>query len=85
LVTRDEVPYEKILGKEIGQMVNNEHTKNGVIMHPKNTVTEINGENGKVKSVLLSDGTLISADVVLYGAGITPATNFLNGSSIKLD
>lgn len=34
-------------------------------------------ENGNVKTVILSDGTELNADIVVVGAGITPTTGFL--------
>ena len=38
-------------------MLHKDHETNGVKLHMKNGLKEIKGENGKVKSVILEDGT----------------------------
>jgi NAD(P)H-nitrite reductase large subunit len=63
----------------------NEHEKNGVKLHTKVGVSSINGADGKVTGVVLSDGTEIPADLVLCAIGVQPATKFLEGSGIKTD
>lgn len=35
--------------------------------------------------VVLKDGTVLEADVVILGVGVKPATEFLKGSGIKLE
>ena len=40
--------------------------------------------NGKVQSVVLSDGKEVKADLVIVGAGISPTTGFL-GDSVEKD
>ena len=41
--------------------------------------------NGHVKAVRLSDGSRVKADLVLIGLGVEPATDWLQGSGIKVD
>ncbi len=62
-----------------------EHEKNGVKLHMSRRVTEIKGNNGVATSVVLDDGTEIEGDLILMGAGVLPATKFLEGSGIKVD
>uniref|UniRef100_M4A2A6 Apoptosis inducing factor mitochondria associated 4 n=1 Tax=Xiphophorus maculatus TaxID=8083 RepID=M4A2A6_XIPMA len=50
-----------------------------------NKVTEIRGENGKVKEVVLADGTVLEADVVVAGIGAIPNSDFLTGSNVAVD
>lgn len=47
----------------------------------KRTVKEFKGKDGKVKSVVLEDGTELQADVVVIGFGITPASGFLKDAN----
>jgi len=84
VIDNNEFPFERALGKEIGKYVKSEHEKNGVILHMKNGVKEIKGANGKVTSILLNDLTEIAADMVIIGAGMSPATDFL-GSIVDKD
>uniref|UniRef100_A0A8C6KDC3 Apoptosis inducing factor mitochondria associated 4 n=1 Tax=Nothobranchius furzeri TaxID=105023 RepID=A0A8C6KDC3_NOTFU len=48
-------------------------------------VTEIRGENGKVKNVVLSSGAVLEADVVIAGIGVIPNSDFLAGSKVAVD
>lgn len=48
-------------------------------------MTEIKGSGNQAKSVVLDDGTELSSDLILVGAGVLPATKFLEGTGIKLD
>jgi NADPH-dependent 2,4-dienoyl-CoA reductase/sulfur reductase-like enzyme len=41
--------------------------------------------NGKVEEVALDDGDKLSADFVLMGVGVQPATGFLNGMDLNSD
>uniref|UniRef100_A0A3B3WIY3 Rieske domain-containing protein n=1 Tax=Poecilia mexicana TaxID=48701 RepID=A0A3B3WIY3_9TELE len=50
-----------------------------------NKVTEIRGENGKVKEVVLGDGSVLEADVVVAGIGAIPNSDFLTGSNVAVD
>ena len=62
-----------------------EHEKNGVKIHSNRKVVEIKGDGNIANSVVLDDGTEIGADLILVGAGVLPATKFLEGSGIKTD
>uniref|UniRef100_A0AAY4D0T3 Rieske domain-containing protein n=1 Tax=Denticeps clupeoides TaxID=299321 RepID=A0AAY4D0T3_9TELE len=56
-----------------------------VKFYMKDGVSEIRGENGKVKEVLLKCGSVLDADVVVLGIGVTPNSDFLKGSQIATD
>lgn len=52
----------------------------------ENTIKEIKSKDGKaVSSVILKDGTELKADLVLIGVGVKPNTDFLKGTSIKME
>ena len=86
LVCSDSVPFERHLGKEIGAMMANEHKNNNVKVHTKARVKAIHPDSeGKVNAVSLTDGTILYADLVVMGTGVTPATEFLKGSGIDID
>ncbi|MFG1934653.1 NAD(P)/FAD-dependent oxidoreductase [Mycobacterium sp. NPDC048908] len=41
--------------------------------------------NGRVEGVRLSDGSQLAADLVIVGLGVTPATEWLDGSGLRID
>ncbi|XP_018430027.1 PREDICTED: apoptosis-inducing factor 3-like [Nanorana parkeri] len=51
----------------------------------KTEAREIRGENGQVKEVLLRNGAVLPADVVLAGIGAVPVSSFLKGSRVAVD
>ena len=73
------------LGNDLGKGVENEHKTNGVVLHPQRLAVEFRGTNGAVSSIVLDDGTVLEADLVIVGVGVLPATKFLSGSGIELD
>ncbi len=45
----------------------------------------LKGENGKVRSALLTDGTELDVDIVIVGVGIAPATDLAEMAGLDLD
>nr|XP_046244886.1 apoptosis inducing factor mitochondria associated 4 [Scatophagus argus]XP_046244887.1 apoptosis inducing factor mitochondria associated 4 [Scatophagus argus]XP_046244888.1 apoptosis inducing factor mitochondria associated 4 [Scatophagus argus]XP_046244889.1 apoptosis inducing factor mitochondria associated 4 [Scatophagus argus] len=78
-------PYERSLGPEIGKMCMQMLEEKNVKFHMNDGVTEIRGENGKVKGVVLKSGAVLEADVVIAGIGVIPNSDFLAGSELELD
>ncbi|XP_071397519.1 apoptosis-inducing factor 3-like [Centroberyx affinis] len=78
-------PYEQSLGPEIGKMTMQMLEEQNVKFHMNDRVTEIRGENGKVKEVVLKSGTVLEADVVIAGIGVIPNSDFLAGSQVEVD
>uniref|UniRef100_A0A672ZDM6 Apoptosis inducing factor mitochondria associated 4 n=1 Tax=Sphaeramia orbicularis TaxID=375764 RepID=A0A672ZDM6_9TELE len=56
-----------------------------VKLYMSDGVSEIRGQNGKVKEVVLKSGTVLEADVVITGIGVIPNSDFLSGSGIEVD
>jgi apoptosis-inducing factor 3 len=77
-VVSSSLPFQKILGKEIGQVFQQVHEENNVSFLPSRKVTRIEG-NGSVETVILDDGDRLTADLVIVGIGVQPATEFLEG------
>uniref|UniRef100_A0A8C6NHS2 Apoptosis inducing factor mitochondria associated 4 n=1 Tax=Nothobranchius furzeri TaxID=105023 RepID=A0A8C6NHS2_NOTFU len=69
LVGSASYPFEKSLGPEIGKMTMAMLEEKNVKFFMNDRVTEIRGENGKVKNVVLSSGAVLEADVVIAGIG----------------
>ncbi len=65
-------------------MVQNHLAKKGVACHTGVSVAEIGDVGGK-KSVKLSNGAELSADIVIVATGIKPNTGYLAGSGINVN
>jgi len=79
------VPFEHILGKEIGAMYLAEHEAAGVKVHTHTMVKKINvSSENEMESLEFKDGTVLEADLVIMATGVTPATKILEGSSIEM-
>ncbi|GAB3680908.1 FAD/NAD(P)-binding oxidoreductase [Saccharopolyspora tripterygii] len=77
-------PLARVLGAETGRWFAVLHTANGVSMHCGSRIERIERSGDQVK-IELSDGTGLTADVVVAGVGVTPATAWLTGSNISID
>jgi len=88
VVGNSEVPFEAVLGKDIGGGIMKFHEKNGVNFHmgAKGGVKALKPSSSNpraVGAVVLKDGTEIPADVVVLGVGVRPATDFLKETKLK--
>ena len=84
VVAPDVVPFEKILGPQIGKLLQNIHEENGVKFKLGASVTEFNSEE-RVTEVVLENGERLDADLVIVGVGVKPATGFLEGVTLHRD
>ena len=75
-------PFETTLGNEIGAVFRHEHEKHGVRFKLGSIVYRFEGIHD-VEAVTLDNGESIETDLVVVGAGVRPATNFLDG--VELD
>ncbi len=76
VVSSASLPFVKQMGETLGQHFKTLHEANGVIFHAPNEVVAFEGD-GRVRQVLLRDGSRLSADLVLVGTGIAPETGFI--------
>ncbi|MEL6461663.1 MAG: FAD-dependent oxidoreductase [Cyanobacteria bacterium J06621_15] len=72
------VPFEKILGGDIGKTFRKLHESNGVSFRMGTKVKQFEGK-GKVEVALLENGERLNADLVIVGVGVEPVTEFLQG------
>uniref|UniRef100_A0A8C6V8I0 L-amino-acid oxidase n=1 Tax=Naja naja TaxID=35670 RepID=A0A8C6V8I0_NAJNA len=69
VVEREELPYLLTLGGQVGTVAMQMLEAQGVRFHMKTEVAQMQGEDGKVTSVLLSNGSVLPADLVVVGIG----------------
>lgn len=84
VVSHDTIPFERILGKEIGQMLQAEHENHNIPFQLKADVAEFIGHDGKLTAVILKTGEKIPADLAIVGIGVQPNTAFLQDSGLDL-
>ena len=75
-------PFETTLGPEVGALFRRVHEDHGVHFKLGSIVYRFEGSHN-VEAVALDSGESIETDMVVLGAGVRPATHFLEG--IELD
>ncbi|HEY8719783.1 NAD(P)/FAD-dependent oxidoreductase [Pengzhenrongella sp.] len=75
-----ELPLLRVLGPEVAQVFADLHVEHGVALRlgvqvARLTTSAIPGKTSAVTGVELRDGTVIRADLVLIGVGITPVVS----------
>jgi len=77
-------PMVRGLGPVVGGALGVLHRDHGVDLRLEAGVAGFEGSD-RVEAVLLGDGSRVDADVVVVGIGVRPATDWLEGSGLRLD
>lgn len=72
------VPFERVLGAAVGEVVQTVHQERGTRFALGRGVAFFGGD-GRVRAVQLDNGTLLETDLVVIGAGVEPVTDFVRG------
>ncbi|MEM8707267.1 MAG: FAD-dependent oxidoreductase [Actinomycetota bacterium] len=78
-------PLGRVLGDEVGQMMADVHREQGVDLRTGVGVDHLEADDGRVARVVLGDGEVVEADVVVIGIGVIPNTEWLDGSGLTID
>jgi 3-phenylpropionate/trans-cinnamate dioxygenase ferredoxin reductase subunit len=84
LVDPAPTPLHGVLGDEIGEVFRRLHADHDVTLRLGTAVAELRGAD-RVEQVVLSDGRLEAADVVVVGVGVTPRVELAVAAGIKVD
>ncbi len=84
VVSQEEIPFEKVFGREVGNLFKKLHEDNGVKFRLSFKIKEFVGTE-KVQAVLLQNGDKVEADLVVMGVGVRPATGFLKNLNLLPD
>jgi apoptosis-inducing factor 3 len=80
VVAPDRAPLERVMGPEVGLFIRSLHEAQGVVFHLGQTVTAVGG-----RSVTLSGGDTLDADLVVMGVGVRPATALAETAGLVVD
>jgi NADPH-dependent 2,4-dienoyl-CoA reductase/sulfur reductase-like enzyme len=79
------VPLERALGAGMGRAVMEWHRSKGTDIRAGVGVDElVLRRDGRPEAVRLSDGSSVPADTVVVGVGVSPVTDWLDGSGLDL-
>lgn len=84
LVEAAELPLIRAVGQQMAGACTALHARHGTELRCGVGVSALQGDS-RVERVVLSDGTVLPADLVVVGIGATPATDWLQGSGLTLD
>jgi NADPH-dependent 2,4-dienoyl-CoA reductase/sulfur reductase-like enzyme len=79
-----DVPLARSVGAEAGSVCAALHRANGVELRTGVGVDRVEVKDGRAIGVVLSDGAVIPAELVVVGIGVVPATGWLLDSGIAL-
>jgi 3-phenylpropionate/trans-cinnamate dioxygenase ferredoxin reductase component len=79
-----ELPLLRVLGPEAAQVFAELHRDHGVDLRFGVGVAEITGAAGRAGGVRLTDGTVVDADLIIVGVGITPNTQLGDAAGLQV-
>jgi NADPH-dependent 2,4-dienoyl-CoA reductase/sulfur reductase-like enzyme len=80
VIAPEEIPLAGLLGEALGGFVRGLHEEHGVSFHLGRQVAEI-----RPAEVVLDDGSVILADLVVIGVGVSPRTDLAEAAGIEVD
>ena len=78
------MPLVRAVGEQMAPACAVLHARHGTELRCGVSVSAIEGD-GRVERVVLSDGSVLDADLVVVGIGADPVTDWLDGSGLKVD
>ena len=79
VISPEHVPFERVLGAELGNFFKSLHEDNGVRFHLGRTAASLDG-----RSLHLSNGQQIEADFVLVGIGVRPRIGLAEAAGLSV-
>jgi len=84
VVAPDDVPFQKILGPQIGRLFQDIHEEHGVGFKLGTSVAGFDHET-TITAAILENGERLHADLVVVGVGVKPSTDFIEGVILHKD
>jgi NADPH-dependent 2,4-dienoyl-CoA reductase/sulfur reductase-like enzyme len=77
------VPLVRAIGEAMGAVCASLHRDRGTDLRCGAGVDAVEG-SGRVERIRLTDGSTVAADVVIVGVGVSPTTEWLEGSGLEI-
>jgi 3-phenylpropionate/trans-cinnamate dioxygenase ferredoxin reductase subunit len=84
VVDRNAVPLRRVLGEEVGRVVEEIHRDHGTELIFDDEVAAFEGA-GRVELITTARGRRIECDFVVVGLGVEPATELFAGTGVEID
>jgi 3-phenylpropionate/trans-cinnamate dioxygenase ferredoxin reductase subunit len=79
-----ETPLQRVLGAELGQVLEALHRDHGVKMFFRDAAERFEGD-GRFEALHTKEGRTIEADFAVVGVGVEPVTDVVQGTDIAVD
>ncbi len=83
-IDRNKVPLRRVLGEEVGQVLEEIHRDHGTDLVFEDTVAAFEG-SGRVEGVTTKAGRRLACDFVVVALGVEPVAELLTGTGVKID
>lgn len=83
-VDGSKVPLLRVLGEDVGAVLEGIHRDHGVEMFFEEPVAAFEG-SGRVERVVTKSGRVIECDFAVVGLGVEPATDLVQGTDVEVD
>ena len=80
VVGPESIPFQRVLGIQLGTFIRDVHASHGVVFHLGTSVARIDGSR-----VTLNDASTIEADFVVLGVGVRPAITLAEQAGLAID
>jgi apoptosis-inducing factor 3 len=80
VVGPESIPFQRVLGIQLGTVIRDVHASHGVVFHLGTSVARIDGSR-----VTLNDASTIEADFVVLGVGVRPAITLAEQAGLAID
>jgi 3-phenylpropionate/trans-cinnamate dioxygenase ferredoxin reductase subunit len=84
VVAGGKAPLDRVLGEDVGRVIEGIHRDHGVGMTFGDQVEGFEGD-GRVRTVKTASGLSLPCDFVVLGLGVEPVADFLDGSGIDVE
>ena len=84
VVDRNKVPLRRVLGEEVGRVMEEVHRDHEARLILEDTVAAFEGAD-RVERVVTQGGRRIECDFVVVGLGVEPGTELLAGTGVEID
>jgi len=84
LVEHADVPLERVLGREVGQIYADIHRQHGVDLITGHGIAAFEGSGG-LEAVKLDDGRRVECDFAVVGIGVTPRVELAAAAGLEID